>query len=178
MWCRWWAALLLMCIHKYYCMLRTRFLVVTKLSIQHNKYVKFSRVSTFLYPMMWLVILAWYNNAISCNKIQNMAIVSIKYIIKNIAWNILNLNPKWKLSPRSFLLFSCRGIFHFIAHDIRILCCGREIKVQKVWRISFEKKEKFYYDFTKTLFFLILHAQEPRHKIFMSWSMKFKYVTT
>ncbi len=43
---------------------------------------------------------------------------------------------------------------------------------------NFEKLEKFYCDFAKTVFFIILQAKELQHKILMSWSMKFKYVTT
>ncbi len=44
-------------------------------------------------------------------------------------------------------------------------------------KLNFEKMEKFYCDFTKTLFFIILYAKEPRHKILMLWSMKFKHAT-
>ncbi len=62
--------------------------------------------------MTWLVILAWYDNTVTYNMIQNVAIVSKKYIkIKNIAWNLLQLNPKWELlmnfSSWSFLFFFC-----------------------------------------------------------------------
>ncbi len=32
-------------------------------------------VSKFLYPIMWLIILTWYDNAVACNEIQNVAIV-------------------------------------------------------------------------------------------------------
>ncbi len=58
-----------------------RFLIVIKLPNRHNKSVKFPCVSTFVYPMTWLVVLAWYNT-VACNKIWNVALVSIKYINK------------------------------------------------------------------------------------------------
>ncbi len=69
--------------------------------------------------------------------------------------------------------FLCCGIFDFIDLGVRILRCGHEIKVQKVWRNIFWKKhpEKFYHDFTKTLFFIILHVKNPQHEVLMLWSI-------
>ncbi len=61
----------------------------------------------------------------------------------------------WELlmnfSPRSFLIFFLRrGIFDFIAHNMRIFCRGQKLKFKKFREINFEKTEKFYCDFTKT----------------------------
>ncbi len=91
---------------------------------------------------------------------------------------------------RSFLLlFLCCGIFDFIDHNMRILCCVVKLWFKKSGEINLEKMEKFYCDFTKTFgeinfktekFYrdFTLHAKEPQFKIFMPWSINFKYVTT
>ncbi len=59
---------------------------------------------------------------------------------------------------------------------MRIYAMVMKLKFKKFEEINFEIMEKFYRDFTKTLFFIILCAKESRYKIIMSWSIKFKYV--
>ncbi len=87
---------------------------------EHNKSVKSPCVSKFLYTKRWLAVLAWYNNTVGCNKIQNVAIIiSIKYINKEYCLEIYpnftgNENYLMNFSPRSFLLsFLWCGIFEF-----------------------------------------------------------------
>ncbi len=77
-------------------------------------------------------------------------------------------------SPPSFLLFSYT-VAYLILFTATWECCAlvMKLKFKKFVKINFKKTKKFYCDFMKTLFFIILHAKEPRRKILISWSMKF-----
>ncbi len=53
------------------------FSILIKLSIEHDKSLKFPCMSTFLYPMTRLVILAWYDNALPVTRYETWLVMSI-----------------------------------------------------------------------------------------------------